>query len=254
MISALSLFETSFDEAPRGLLALQSIYDLIPVVLFLIGSILLLRELYPKMVKGNYVLLGAGSIMVFAAGFFKALHKFLLAVARIDYTILDKQFSTTQSVGFALLAIALVGMFTPYNRNHLPSKSEDTKLHAVAFPLLLLFPLLSVEATNGSSSDIKEYTSTMPFIVLMVLGASVFLVMLIVISAKMHRPLEIVLFSLAIIFMVGMGYLSSKRSFEGAWIQISCNVCYQLCFFLGCLFLKKHGLSNLVLEKKAKAA
>lgn len=44
--------------------------------------------------------------------------------------------------------------------------------------------------------------------------------------------------------MVGMGYLSTKRGFEGAWLQISCNVCYQTCFLIGCILLKKHGLSK----------
>lgn len=246
----LLLAQTSFEDAPRGLLALQSIYDLVPVVLFLLGSIILLRELYSRMVKGNYVLLGAGSIMVFATGFFKALHKFLLAVARINYVILDKQFVSTQSVGFALLAIALVGMFTSYNRNHLPMQDKGTKASAIALPLLAFLPLFLAEK---GESDVKEFTSTMPFIVLMVVGAAVFLAMLIVVSVKLHQPIAIVLFSLAIVFMVGMGYLSTKHYFEGAWMQITCNVCYQLCFFLGCLLLKKHGLATLDLGKKNKA-
>ena len=192
------------------------------------------------MVKGNYVLLGAGSIMVFVAGFFKAMHKFLLATARIDYLILDYQFTSTQSVGFALLAIALIGMFTPYNKHHLEHTSSSLKAKGIFLPFLSFGAL----AASETSSSISEYQSTLPFIVLMVAGASTFLVTLIVISAKMKRILEIIFFLLSILFMVGMGYLSTKHYFEAAWIQISCNVCYQLCFLLGCIFLQKHGLEK----------
>lgn len=242
--------ETNFEDAPQGLLALQSIYDLVPVILFLLGSILLLRTLYSKMVKGNYVLLGAGSIMVFVAGFLKALHKFLMAVARIDYVILDRQFTSTQSVGFALLAIALVGMFTKYNQDHIEHPTKDVKAEVVLLPLLSFLPLFLAE---GEENKISEFTSTMPFIILMILGASVFLIMLMVLAIKMHRVVEIILFALSLVFMVGMGYLSTKHYFEGAWMQISCNLCYQLCFFLGCLLLKKHGLGDFDLRSPKKA-
>lgn len=233
-------FQTSFEDAPRLLLVLQALYDLLPVALFLWGGIILLRCLYPKMVKGNYVLLGAGSIMVFVAGFFKAMRKFLLATARIDYLILDYQFTSTQSVGFALLAIALIGMFTPYNKHHLEHPSSSIKAKGIYLPFLSFGAL----AASETSSSISEYHSTLPFIVLMVLGATTFLIFLMIISGKMKQIPAMIFFLLSILFMVGMGYLSTKRYFEAAWIQISCNVCYQICFLVGCLFLQKHGLEK----------
>ncbi|MCR4562607.1 MAG: hypothetical protein K5694_05345, partial [Bacilli bacterium] len=82
---------TPLSEAPRLGLIFQAIYDLVPIALFILGSLLLLIRLYNKMVKGNYALIAAGSVMVAAAGVLKALHKFLLAAAEIDYVILDKQ-------------------------------------------------------------------------------------------------------------------------------------------------------------------
>lgn len=229
-----TLADQSFLDAPRWAVCLQAIYDLVPIVLFLCGSIILLRTLYNKMVKGNYALLAAGSIMVFTAGFFKALHKFILGVGHIDYVLLDHQFSTTQSIGFALLFVALIGMFTSYNKKY-------TKVQAFV-PLYLLLPILA--ETIEKAEAIPTYDKSMPFVAIMVISAAGFLAMMIYISARMKKTLAIVLFALAVVFMVGMGYLSSKRTFTGAWIQISVNVCYQLCFFLGCVTLKKAGLGE----------
>lgn len=230
---------TSFADANPALLALQGFYDLLPVALFLVGSIILLRKLYGKMVKGCYCLLAAGSIMVFSAGFLKAFHKILMGLARIDYIILDKQFTPTQSIGFLLLFIALLGMFTAKNKDYIAPKAS-----VVALPALLLTGLSIYEDVAVGDSGLPAYTSSMPFIVIMIIGAAGFLTMLNIMSSKMKRIPEIILFSLAIIFMVGMGYLSTKHNFEGAWIAISCNICFQGCFLAGCILLSKHGLAD----------
>lgn len=78
----------------------------------------------------------------------------------------------------------------------------------------------------------------------MILGAAGYLVMLSIISFKMKRKLEGILFLVALVFMIGIGYLSTKRGYEGAWMQISCNLVYQGIFFVACLLLKKHGLEE----------
>ena len=53
----------------------MAIVDLIPVVLFFMAALLLLKDLYNKLYKGAYALLATGSIMVLTGGIFKALWK-----------------------------------------------------------------------------------------------------------------------------------------------------------------------------------
>lgn len=243
------MFITAFKDANQVALIFQGIYDLLPVIFFLLGSIILLRTLYHKMVKGCYCLLAAGSIMVVSAGCLKALHKILMGVARIDYIILDKQFTPTQSVGFFLLFLALLGMFTSKNKDYI----KPEKLSAIALPTLVFFLAAEGETALGDSG-LPAFTNLWPFLIMMILGAAGFLVLLVIVSVKMHTKIEPFLFSLSILFMIGMGYLSTKRTFEGAWMQISCNVVYQLTFFLGCLLLKRHHLETAQLFKKKNEA
>ncbi len=224
---------TSFADAPRAGVLIQGIYDLLPVVLFMMGSVILLRTLYSKMVKGCYCLLASGSIMVFVAGVLKAFHKIIMGAFQVDYIILDKQFTPTQSVGFILLFLSLLGMFTTHNTKHITKAAS-----------LSLLPLLFVLEEEVGSSGLKAYTNLWPFLSIMIVGAAGYLVMLSIIAFKMNRKLEAILFLVSLLFMIGMGYLSTKRGYEGAWMQISCNLVYQGIFFVACLLLKKHGLEE----------
>lgn len=228
-----------YNEVPSYLIILQSLVDLIPVIFFLLGSIILLKTLYNKMVKGNYALLAAGSIMVVSAGVLKAIHKFVMGAFKVDYIILDKQFTPTQSLGFLLLFLALLGMFTPYNKKY-------TKVGFNCLPLLFI-PLLTV-----TEHGLESYESTLPFIVIMIIGALGFLVYLIYISIRMKSKLSVILLIVASIAMLGMGYLSTKRDFNTAWIQISVNIVYQACFFVSTLLLKKKGLEKVDALVKAQ--
>lgn len=236
----------SFKDAEPWLLTLQGLYDLLPVVFFLLGSIILLRTLYKKMVKGCYCLLAAGSIMVTSAGILKAFHKIIMGLGQVDYIILDKQFTPTQSIGFLLLFLSLIGMFTVHNKEHI----GETKASVIALPTLLLVAPLVYEEVQYGDSGLPAYTNSWPFLGVMIVGAAGFLTILMVIAIKMKRVPEAILFGLSIILMVGMGYLSTKRGLSGAWYQISCNLCYQLCFFIACLLLKKHGLEEAKLFSK----
>lgn len=56
----------------------MAIFDLFPVVLFLVGGIYYQRMLYNKMSKGAFALFSAGTIFTFVAGVFKATYKILL--------------------------------------------------------------------------------------------------------------------------------------------------------------------------------
>lgn len=226
MLSLILTDAASYASIEPGLIILQSIYDLVPTALFIIAGILLLKCLYNKMVKGNYVLLAGGVIMVSVAGILKTLHKFLIGAAHIDFVILDKQFTSTQSIGFFLMFLAMIGMFTKFNKDY-------TKVRSLALPTLFTLPLIFVEIT--------EYSSSLIFIIMMIVGALGYLGMLIYMSARLKNIPSIILFAVAIVAMVGMGYLSSKGTFESAWIQISVNIIYQGSFFTGIFLLKRNS-------------
>ena len=221
-------FESVYQNTPWAIV-LQSIYDLLPIGLFLVGAVVLLRCLYNKMVKGNYALLAAGSIMVFAAGFLKALHKFILGVSGYNYLILDKQFTPTQSVGFALILVAFIGMFTSYNKKY-------TKVQAIALPAILFTIFME-------TGNLPVFESSLPFIILMIVGAAGMLGMLIYIAIRRKDVMSAIFFGLAIIFMVMMGYLSTRNSWTMTWVAISVNICYQALFMAGALRLQKKGLA-----------
>lgn len=223
-------FEKVYEESPWAII-LQSLYDLLPIILFLIGGVVLLRCLYNKMVKGNYALFAAGSIMVFAAGFLKALHKFIIGVSGYSYSILDRQFTSTQSIGFALMFVALIGMFTSYNKKY-------TKVQAVALPALFITTILM------DVGNLPTYDSTLPFIILMIIGAAGTLGMFVYISIRRKDVLAAIFFGLAIIFMVMMGYLSTRTSWSMTWIAISVNIVYQALFMAGALRLQKRGFGD----------
>ena len=222
-MNIINTLDTTLGDAPGYLQILQGLYDLVPLILFLIGIIILQKTLYNKMVKGCYTLFAGGTIMVFAAGFFKALHKVLLGCG-IEYSILSDQFTTTQSVGFFLTFLGIVGMFTFHNKNY-------TKVGCSTLGILVV-----LAAT--------EFTSKMPFIILMMIGAAGFLGTLIYISLRIKSIPATILNIIALIAMFGMGYLSTKTSFEKAWIQISVNIIYQGSFLISTILLKKKGLGN----------
>lgn len=218
---------SSYEGVNRFVIVLQSLYDLVPVTLFLIASIVLMKSLYNKMVKGAYVLFSGGSIMVFVAGLLKAMHKCFIGLFQIDYVILDKQFTSTQSIGFLLIFLGLLGMFTKYNKDY-------TKVRSSILPIIAIWPILAI----------SEYTSSMPFVVMMVIGATGIMAMFIYMSLRLKNKKAMILYIVAFISMLAMGYLSTKADFSKAWIQISVNVIYQASYLLGAILLKKSGLDN----------
>jgi hypothetical protein len=226
------MFFTALGEAPAWAQILQGVYDLLPIILFLVGSIVLQQALYNKMVKGCYTLFAGGTIMVTSAGILKGLHKILLGF-RVNYVNLDLQFATTEGIGFILAFIGLIGMFTSHNKKY-------TKVQSVG--ILALVPYILATAT--------EYKSSLPFIAVMIIGAAGCMGVLIYISIRMKSVPSAVLFSVGIVAMIIMGYLSTKtkdsapNGFEWAFAQISVNVIYQGCYLVGALILKKKGLAK----------
>lgn len=191
---------------------LMAIVDYVPVGLFLIGSILLMRKLYPYMSKGAFAIFSAGNIFVFVAGLLKATWKLLYYANICDFQALTQSFFPMQTIGFLLSATGIVAMLCY-------KQGEDTKK-------LFAVPVIS---------------SSMPFVILMVLGVGVLYSSLAYISIKKKKPYCVVCFILALIFILAMGYLSS-RDFTQAiynWIAQFVNIIGQGLFLLGSYLLFK---------------
>lgn len=207
----------------------MALFDYIPVIFFVLGATILLRDLYNKMSKGAFALFAAGVIDVTMAGALKATWKLLYAGANIDISALNAMFFPVQSIGFLLAGIGIIAMLS-----HKQSEN-GIKLGSVA-PVV---PVVSI---------------TFPYLVLvMVAGLGLMDVGLCVLAKKMKKPAVIVVFVLSFVCCLGMGYLSTK-DFEKAsmnWIAEGVNFCGQGLFLLGAWMLHKAGLSEYKLEKDA---
>ena len=206
---------------------MMALVDYIPVALFVAAAILLMRDLYNKMSKGAFALFAAGTLMIITAGFYKATWKMLYACNVCDFIALNKFFFPMQTTGFVLTAVALIALLT--------ARQGNTAYAAMAAPAV--------------------YESSLIFVILTVLGTMGICGCLCVMAKRMKRSGAVVLFATAFVFMLAMGYLSSK-DFSVPWMnwigQIT-NIVAQGTLLLGVISLHKSGLSAFDALKKGEA-
>lgn len=195
----------------------MALVDYIPVIFFTLSGMMMLRGLYKAMSKGAYALLAAGVMMVVCAGFFKATWKLLYTANICDFERLNQVFFPMQATGFVLAGLAMVSLLA-FRQNRVYS--------AAAVPAV--------------------FSGTMIFVGMMVLGAVGLCGSLAVIARRMKKTAAMVLFIVAFVFMMGMGYLSSKDFADPNmnWIAEGVNVVGQLAMLLGVNMLMKAGLAD----------
>ena len=193
----------------------MALVDFIPVILFGISAVLLMRGLYNKMSKGTSACLGVGSCVAFLAGFLKALYKLLIALGVGAFEVLNDIFLPLQSSGLLLTGLAIVLML------------------ALRKKAALMAPL-----TGG-------------FIGMMVLGLGGMCAGLSVIAAKMKKNALIAVFVLCFFCYMGMGYLAAKKDGSAAsnWIEQGVNTLGQILLLLGVSTLDKAGLREFRLSR-----
>ena len=190
----------------------MALFDYIPVILYCVSAIILQRGLYYSMSKGAFALFSAGTIMSITAGLFKATWKLLYALNICDFDRLNQCFFPMQSVGFLLAGIALVAMVF-----------VDQKVDSVYSVAPVVF------------------TGTGIFVGLSILGILGMCVGLSVEAKRRKKTSAMVLFIITFVFMLMMGYLSS-RDFEQAsmnWIAEGVNVVGWSIFLIGSRILTK---------------
>ena len=191
----------------------MALADFVPVILFGITAVLLIRDLKNKMTKGNFVCLVFGGCIGFLAGFLKALYKLLIALGVGAFETLNTSFLPLQSTGLLLTGLAIVLML------------------ALRKKAALMAPL-----TAGC-------------IGMMVLGLGCMCVGLGVVSAKMKKKILIPVFILCFFCYMGMGYLAAKKDGSAAsnWIEQGVNTLGQILLLIGVGTLHKAGLRDLKL-------
>ena len=194
----------------------MALMDYVPVIFFGVTGVILLRDLYNKMFKGAYALLAAGVINVFLAGFCKATWKLLYAANVCDFVVLEEMFLPVNSLGLLFVGLAVIGM--------LCWKRKSVMLSAA--------PVV--------------YASSMPFIMMMVVGLGGMCAGLSVLAAKMKKAKVMILFILSFVCAMAMGYMSSQDSTLSwvNWAEQSINTVSQLCLMLGVIALHKAGLKD----------
>ena len=195
----------------------MGLMDFVPVAFFGVTAVILLRDLYSKMVKGAYALLAAGCINVFTAGFCKALWKLLYAAGICDFQPLEQMFLPVNSMGLLMVGLSLIGMLCWKRRD------------AVAL-----------------SAAPAVFSGSFVFIMMMVVGLGGMCAVLSIMAAGMKKKRVIALFVLSFVCAMGMGYMSSQDSSLACvnWAEQSINTVSQLCLMLGVLMLHKAGLAE----------
>lgn len=196
----------------------MALVDYIPVILFAIASVILLRDLYNKMSKGAFALFSAGVIDVTLAGALKATWKLLYATGACNFEALDHMFFPVQSIGFLLAGVGILAM--------LVHKQTKSTMLAVAPPI---------------------FTGTFVFVGLMVVGLGIMDFVLCALAVKLKKPWLIAIFAVSFVCSLCMGYLSSQDFAQASmnWIAEGVNVVGQGTLLVGAVLLHKNGLSDL---------
>ena len=194
----------------------MALMDFVPVLFFGVTAVILLCDLYNKMTKAAYALLAAGSVNVFMAGFCKALWKLLYAANVCNFVALEEMFMPVNSIGLLFVGASLILMVC--------RKKQSVMLSAAPV----------------------AFTSSMPFIMMMVLGLGGMCASLSVLSVKMKKGKTMILFILSFVFAMAMGYMSSRDSTLAwvNWAEQSINTVSQLCLMLGTIALHKANLKD----------
>lgn len=202
----------------------MALVDYIPVIFFLIASVMLQRDLYNKMSKGAFALFSAGTINIFAAGALKATYKLLYAAGICDFAPLNEMFFPVQSIGFLLAGIGMLAMIFHKQGN----------------------------GTVALSVAPVVWRGTFLFVGLMVAGLGCMDAGLIILSNGLKKRSAIVLFVVSFICSMGMGYLSSQDFAQASmnWIAEGVNVVGQGCLLGGVWMLHKAGLAEYKIPRK----
>lgn len=219
----------------------MAVFDLLPVVFFIAGTMTIAGDMKQKMTLPAKILFVGGSWIVCAAGFLKALYKLIYSLGRGDLTWMSGQFFYNQAFGFLLAGVGLTLAVTRLDKAQGGGAGYGGSGSN------------SDGAGSGSSGlgSGKLYSIVpipiMALVGMMVAGLAALDASLCFLAARLKKRKALVLFIVSFFLCLGMGYLSSKN-FEKAsmnWIAEGINAVGQLAFLTGCGILHEAVLDKL---------
>ena len=211
----------------------MALFDLLPVVFFITGTMTIAGDMKNKMTLPSRILFVGGSWIVCAAGLLKALYKLIYSLGLGDPAWMNGQFFYNQAFGFLLAGVGLTLAVTRLDK----AQGGGSKAGG--------------ESKAGGSGSAKVYSIVpipiMALVGIMVAGLAALDASLCFLAARLKKRNALVLFIFSFFMCLGMGYLSS-RNFEKAsmnWIAEGVNAAGQLAFLSGCRILHGAGLDKL---------
>ena len=94
----------------------MALVDYIPVVLFCLSMLTVLKDLRNKADKPSLILIALGAVMVTCAGGLKATYKLLYAAGIGDFPWMSRQMFSNQAIGFLLAGSGILMYLRKFNR------------------------------------------------------------------------------------------------------------------------------------------
>jgi hypothetical protein len=188
-----------------------AITDFLPVIIFGIGSLFLLRIGFQYLDSGNYTAMAGGAVLCFTGGMYKAASKLLEATLELYLPALQSSQFIMLAPGFTLLFIASIGLL----------KGKRREITFAVAPAMELWKI--------------------PFIVVMSLANIGYLVVLAIFSMKIKYRLPAILYLLSTVTLLLMSYLSTRpMTLHTQWVAQGVNSIVQLFAALGHYILYRH--------------
>jgi hypothetical protein len=183
-----------------------ALVDFVPSTVFAIGAYFLIKLVRMECDKFCTNIMLVGSLLVFLAGFFKALWKLLYVANITDFRLLSELQFVLLAPGFLLMLISAVRF------------SRSRKI--TQLPLLAMVPW------------------KIPFLFVMVLSSLGMHGILTYICFQRHTKMAAAGFIIAFLCVLGMGGMASGEQTEMMqWIEESINSVGQIAFTFGCYHL-----------------
>lgn len=189
----------------------MAIVDYIPVVLFLLAVLIILKDTKGKMKFFPRALYTVGSLFVFAAGAIKATYKLLYAAGVGDFEWMSNQFFANQAFGFLLAGVGMV-----------------------------IYATRAGKRANG-------LIPVMGLVGIMVVGLGALDAGYCFLASKLKKKGALVCFIISFFMCMMMGYLSSRDFTQSYmnWVAQGINIVGQGLLYIGCRSLHKAGLADL---------
>ncbi len=233
----------------NGITLFMAFVDAIPVVIFLFAAITLINDQKEEIdQKGiwNYTLLCSGSLMLFGGAILKVAWKTLYALNICDYTTLSESFFPMQTIGFAMMAMGVLGYISKDRKSAFTVKViYGSIMFAVCTLLIIAFSKSASIKQPAAEKTVFVYESHMPFLLGTFIGFMTLQIALMILAVKRKVAVYSLAFLFSMIFMIAEAIAGSI--FDGSskmhWIAQIIHIFAEIGLFIGArgLLKKKHS-------------